>query len=184
MKPTPYRDRSRAELLAEKEQVQAQFEALKGRGLKLDMSRGKPGKAQLDLVMDLFDVLKTPEDYMDGGMDMRNYGQLAGAPSAQAYFADVLGCKPSQTFVGGNASLNLMYDVIAKAHTHGLLHSDTPWSQLKGVRFLCPAPGYDRHFKVTESFGVEMITIPMTPDGPDMDAVEAAVKAVWAVIDR
>lgn len=186
MKPTPYRDRSRAELLAEKEQVQAQFEALKGRGLKLDMSRGKPGKAQLDLVMDLFDVLKTPEDYMDGGMDMRNYGQLAGAPSAQAYFADVLGCKPSQTFVGGNASLNLMYDVIAKAHTHGLLHSDTPWSQLKGVKFLCPAPGYDRHFKVTESFGVEMITIPMTPEGPDMDQVEAAiqdpmVKGMWCV---
>ena len=95
MKSTPYRDRTRAELLAEKEQVQTRYEELKGRGLKLDMSRGKPGKAQLDMVMDMFDVLKTPEDYMDGGMDMRNYGQLAGAPSAQAYFADLLQALPN-----------------------------------------------------------------------------------------
>ena len=182
----PYSTLTKAELQAEKAEVQAKYEDLKAKGLKLDMSRGKPGKAQLDLVMDMFDVLKTPADYMDGKLDVRNYGELAGVPSARALFADILGCRVEETFVGGNASLNLMYDVIAKAHTHGLLHSDAPWSQLKGVKFLCPAPGYDRHFKVTESFGVEMITIAMTPQGPDMDAVEAAVKdpmvkGMWCV---
>ena len=186
MNTIPYSARSKEELQAEKAAVQAKYDELKQRGLKLDMSRGKPGKAQLDMVMDIFDVLKTPEDYMDGGIDVRNYGQLSGIPSAKALFADILGCKEEETFIGGNASLNLMYDVIAKAHTHGLLHSDSPWSQQKGIKFLCPAPGYDRHFKVTESFGVEMITIPMTPEGPDMDKVEEAikdplVKGMWCV---
>ena len=186
MNTIPYSARSKEELQAEKAAVQAKYDELKQRGLKLDMSRGKPGKAQLDMVMDIFDVLKTPEDYMDGGIDVRNYGQLSGIPSAKALFADILGCKTEETFIGGNASLNLMYDVIAKAHTHGLLHSDSPWSQQKGIKFLCPAPGYDRHFKVTESFGVEMITIPMTSEGPDMDKVEEAikdplVKGMWCV---
>ena len=182
----PYSACSKAELQAEKASVEAQYEALKAKGLKLDMSRGKPGKAQLDLVMDMFDVLKKPEDYLDGKLDVRNYGELGGVPSAKALFADILGCKPEETFIGGNASLNLMYDVISKAHTHGLLHSEKPWAKLDHVKFLCPAPGYDRHFAVTQSFGVEMVTIPMTPEGPDMDAVEAAVKdpavkGMWCV---
>ncbi len=183
---TAYTARTKDELQTEQKAVRAEFEALKARGLKLDMSRGKPGKAQLDLVMDMFDVLKTPEDYLDGKLDVRNYGELSGIPSAKALFADILGCGPEEVFVGGNASLNLMYDVISKAHTHGLLHSEKPWSKLEGVKFLCPVPGYDRHFAVTQTFGVEMIPIPMTAEGPDMDAVEAAiadplVKGMWCV---
>ena len=172
---TAYTTRTKDELQTEERAVRAKFEELKARGLKLDMSRGKPGKAQLDLVMDMFDVLKTPEDYLDGKLDVRNYGELSGIPSAKALFADILGCRPAEVFVGGNASLNLMYGVISKAHTHGLLHSEKPWSKLEGIKFLCPVPGYDRHFAVTQSFGVEMIPIPMTAEGPDMDAVEAAI---------
>ena len=183
---TAYTTRTKDELQTEERAVRAKFEELKARGLKLDMSRGKPGKAQLDLVMDMFDVLKTPEDYLDGKLDVRNYGELSGIPSAKALFADILGCRPAEVFVGGNASLNLMYGVISKAHTHGLLHSEKPWSKLEGIKFLCPVPGYDRHFAVTQSFGVEMIPIPMTAEGPDMDAVEAAiadplVKGMWCV---
>ena len=117
---------------------------------------------------------------------MRNYGELTGVPSAKRLFAELLGVTPSQILVGGSASLNLMYDLIAKAWTHGLLHSPRPWSQEPAVRFLCPAPGYDRHFRVSQSFGMELIPIAMTPDGPDMDAVEAAVrdpavKGIWCV---
>jgi len=182
----PYSALSKAELQAELAAVQAKYDSLKAKGLKLNMARGKPGKAQLDMVMDIFDVLKTPEDYMDGNLDVRNYGELSGAPAARALFADILGCKVEETFIGGAASLNLMYDLIAKAHTHGLLHSEKPWSQETGLKFLCPAPGYDRHFKITESFGMEMITIGMTPEGPDMDAIEEAVKdpkvkGIWCV---
>ena len=183
---TTYTARTKAELQTEANSVRAQFEELKARGLKLDMSRGKPGKAQLDIVMDMFDALKSAEDYLDGALDVRNYGDLTGIPSAKAYFADVLGCQPSEVIVGGSASLNLMYDLISKAFTHGLLHSEKPWGKLDKVKFLCPAPGYDRHFNVTGTFGVEMITIPMTSEGPDMDAVEAAiadptVKGMWCV---
>lgn len=183
---TTYTARTKAELQTEVNSVRAKFEELKARGLKLDMSRGKPGKAQLDMVMDMFDTLKSNEDYLDGALDVRNYGELTGIPSAKVYFADVLGCKPSEVIVGGNASLNLMYDLISKAFTHGLLHSEKPWAKLDGVKFLCPSPGYDRHFGVTATFGVEMITIPMTSEGPDMDAVEAAikdpmVKGMWCV---
>ena len=162
------------------------FEDLKTRGLKLDMSRGKPGKEQLDLVSDLLTVLQDPADCFDGGTDVRNYGGLEGIPSARAYFADVLGCRPEECFIGGSASLTLMYDTISKAYTHGLLHSEKPWAKLEQVRFLCPAPGYDRHFRITESFGAELITVEMTADGPDMDQVEElvkdpAVKGIWCV---
>ena len=119
-------------------------------------------------------------------MDARNYGELAGLPCAKKYFADVLGCKPEECYIGGNASLTLMYDTIAKAHTHGLLRSEKPWAKLDKVKFLCPAPGYDRHFKISESFGMELVTIPMTETGPNMDAVEEtvkdpAVKGMWCV---
>ena len=182
-----YQDMSREELRQSFDQASKEFEQLKGLGLKLNMARGKPGKQQLDMVSEgLFGVFQKPEDFVDGGVDCRNYGELSGLPGARRLFAEILGCKPEQVFVGGNASLQLMYDSISKAVTHGLLHSQRPWKEEKGLKWLCPAPGYDRHFKVTESFGFELVTIPMTPDGPDMDAVEKAiqdpaVKGMWNV---
>ena len=171
---------------AEYAAVKAAFEEQKALGLKLNMARGKPGTEQLDLVMDMMHVLVTPEDYVDEGIESRNYGEVAGLPSARRLFADILGCRAEQVFVGGNASLQLMYDAVSKAYTHGRLHSEKPWSKLKKVKWLCPAPGYDRHFKVSESFGMELITVPMTAEGPDMDLVERliadpAVKGMWNV---
>ena len=181
-----YRNLTRPELEAELAAVRADYEALKGKGLKLNMARGKPGKQQLDMVSGLFDVFHTPEDFLSDGIDCRNYGELAGLPAARRLFAEILGCKESQVFAGGNASLQLMYDTVSKAMTHGLLHSEKPWCKEEGLKWLCPAPGYDRHFKITESFGFELVAIPITPDGPDMDAVEAAVrdpkvKGIWCV---
>ena len=181
-----YRDWTKEELRAEKAAVTAHFADLKGRGLKLNMARGKPGKEQLDMVSGILTVLQTPEDCMDGGVDARNYGELSGLHSAKVLWADILGCKPEECFIGGNASLTLMYDTISKAYTHGLLHSEKPWCKLDSVKWLCPAPGYDRHFKITESFGFELITVPMTATGPDMDKVEElvrdpAVKGIWCV---
>ena len=181
-----YRSMSREQLQAEYSAVTEDFAALKAKGLKLDMSRGKPGKAQLDLVSGILSVLEKPEDCVVDGVDVRNYGELTGLPCAKRYFAEILGCQPEECFIGGNASLTLMYDTISKAYTHGLLHSEKPWSKLEKVKFLCPAPGYDRHFKISESFGMEMITIEMTENGPDMDAVEEAVKdpavkGMWCV---
>ena len=174
------------ELQARLEAELAAFEACKAKGLKLDMSRGKPGREQLDLSLPMMNNLNTPEDCVADGMDVRNYGVLDGLPSCKRLFAELLGVREEQVFVGGNASLQLMYDTIAKAYTHGLLHSDKPWGKLDTVKFLCPAPGYDRHFAVTQSFGMELISIPMTAEGPDMDAVEAAiqdpaVKGMWCV---
>lgn len=153
-----------------------EYEDLKARGLKLNMARGKPGKAQLDLVSDIFQLMQKPEDYVSDGVDVRNYGELSGLPAAKRLFAEILDCRPEQVFVGGNASLQLMYDTVSKAYTHGLLHSERPWCKEPVVKWLCPAPGYDRHFKVTESFGFELITVPMTDEGPDMDVVEEAIK--------
>ena len=183
---TAYSKMTAEERRAEYAKVSREYEDLKARGLKLNMARGKPGKAQLDLVSDIFSLMQKPEDYVSDGIDVRNYGELSGLPAAKRLFAEILGCKPEQVFVGGNASLQLMYDTISKAYTHGLLHSERPWCREPVVKFLCPAPGYDRHFKVTESFGFELITIPMTDEGPDMDAVEKAiqdpaVKGMWNV---
>ena len=166
--------------------VQAAYEACKAKGLKLNMARGKPSRAQLDLSSDLLSVLVDPAECIADGVDARNYGELSGLVCAREYFADILGCKPSQVFAGGNASLQLMYDTISKAMTHGLLHSESPWAKQDGLKWLCPAPGYDRHFKVTESFGFELITVPMTETGPDMDVVEELirdpkVKGMWNV---
>ena len=154
--------------------------------LKLNMARGKPGKEQLDLVSGILTVLSDPADCVCDDIDVRNYGNLTGLPSAKALFADILGCKPEQCFIGGCASLQLMYDLIAKAYTHGLKNSLRPWSQEPKVKWLCPAPGYDRHFGISKSFGMEMINIPMTEDGPDMDLVEdlvkdPTVKGIWCV---
>ena len=183
---TAYPKMSAEERKAEYAKVSREYEDLKAKGLKLNMARGKPGKAQLDLVSDIFSLMQKPEDYVSDGIDVRNYGELSGLPAAKRLFAEILGCKPEQVFVGGNASLQLMYDTISKAYTHGLLHSERPWCREPVVKFLCPSPGYDRHFKVTESFGFELITIPMTDEGPDMDAVEKAiqdpaVKGMWNV---
>ena len=181
-----YTDMTAQQRKAEYSAVLADYEKQKALGLKLNMARGKPGKEQLDMVTDLCNILVKPEDFICDGIDSRNYGNVDGLPAAKELFADILGCKPEQCFVGGNASLQLMYDVIAKAYTNGLLHSDKPWSKLEKVKWLCPAPGYDRHFKVTASFGMELITVPMTAYGPDMDMVEAlikdpAVKGMWNV---
>jgi DNA-binding transcriptional MocR family regulator len=173
---TAYAKMSRAEQEAEYAALSKQFEALKAQGLNLNMARGKPGKLQLDMVSDIFNVFQKPEDFVSDGIDCRNYGELSGLPAAKRLFADILGCKPEQVFVGGNASLELMYDTISKAMTHGMLHSIRPWSQERTVKWLCPAPGYDRHFKVTETFGFELVTVPMTAEGPDMDVVEEAIK--------
>ena len=167
-----YADMTPAQLQTEYSNVREAFDALKKKNLKLDMSRGKPGKEQLDLVSDILTVLSKPEDCVADSLDVRNYGELTGLPCAKRYFAEILGCRPEECFIGGNASLTLMYDTIAKAYTHGLLHSEKPWSKLDTTKFLCPSPGYDRHFNVTKSFGMELITIPMTQAGPDMAAVE------------
>ena len=173
---TAYAQMTEQERKEEYARLQREFDALKAQGLSLNMARGKPGKAQLDLVSDIFDLMQKPEDYVSDGIDVRNYGELTGLPAAKRLFADILGCRPEQVFVGGNASLQLMYDTVSKAYTHGLLHSEKPWCKEETLKWLCPAPGYDRHFKVTESFGFELITIPMTDEGPDMYAVEEAIK--------
>ena len=148
------------------------------------MARGKPSRAQLDLSNELLNM--HIDDTVDEGVEARNYGELMGLPACRRLFADLLGVRYEQLFMGGNSSLTLMYDTISKAYTHGLLHSDKPWSQLDKVKFLCPVPGYDRHFTISETFGMEMIPIPILDDGPDMDMVEElikdeSVKGMWCV---
>lgn len=182
----PYSCMNRDELMRAYEETLSDFERCKALSLKLDMSRGKPSKAQLDYVSGILTQVQTPEDCIDDGIDARNYGQLAGLPCARHYWADVLGCRDTQVFVGGAASLNMMFDVISRAYTHGLLHSERPWCRESVVKFLCPSPGYDRHFSISQFFGAELITVPMTPEGPDMDIVESlvkdpAVKGIWTV---
>lgn len=186
MEVATYACRSREELRVEFHKLRADYQRLRQEGLALDMSRGKPSKLQLDLVSDMLSILTEADQCVIDGKDARNYGDLAGLDCARAYWADVLGCRPSQTFVGGNASLGLMHDLIARAYTHGLKDSPRPWCKEERLKFLCPAPGYDRHFRITESFGFELITVPMTPDGPDMDVVESLVrdplvKGIWCV---
>ena len=175
-----------AEMKTAYTQALADFEGWKAKNLKLNMARGKPSSAQLDLVSDILTVLTDPAECKVDGIDSRNYGELGGLPCAKQYWADVLGCQTAEVFVGGSASLTLMYDLISKAYSHGLKNSLKPWCQEEKVKFLCPAPGYDRHFRITESFGAELITIPMGETGPDMDMVEElvkdpAVKGIWCV---
>ena len=182
----PYSCRTLPQLEAEYNREFKKYFACKEKGLKLDMSRGKPSKAQLDLVSDILTVLQTGDDCIDEGLDARNYGELAGLPCARRYWADMLDCRESQIFIGGAASLNMMFDVISRAYTHGLLHSPQPWCREEKVKFLCPSPGYDRHFAIAQFFGAQLITVPMTPTGPDMDLVEKyvqdpAVKGIWCV---
>ena len=182
----PYALLSPEERKEEYARLQAEYNALKAKGLHLNMARGKPGTQQLDMVSDIFHLMHKPEDFFSDGIDVRNYGEMAGIPAARRLFAEILDCKPEQVFVGGNASLQLMFTTISTAYTHGMLHSPRPWCREEKVKWLCPSPGYDRHFRITEAFGFELITIPMTDSGPDMDAVEEAVKdpavkGIWCV---
>lgn len=181
-----YACRSREELRQEADKVVGRYVQLKQEGLNLDMSRGKPSKMQLDMVSDILTVLTDADDCMVDGIDSRNYGDLAGLNCAREYWAEMLGCRPEQTFVGGNASLSMMFDLLSRAYTHGLVDSVRPWCKEERIKFLCPSPGYDRHFRITESFGFELITVPMTPYGPDMDVVEELiqdpmVKGIWCI---
>ena len=181
-----YSDMSTVELEREYHLVADRYEQLKQKKLNLNMSRGKPSKLQLDLVDDILKTLTCGEDCVTNGVDARNYGELTGLRCVKEYWADLLGCKPEHVFAGGNSSLNLMFDVISRAYSHGLLHSERPWCKEETVKFLCPSPGYDRHFLITQFFGAELITIPMTPNGPDMDMVEEyakdpQVKGIWCV---
>ena len=182
-----YQELTKEELLTLKAELNAAYEDAKGKGLKLDMSRGKPAVNQLDMTMDFLDVVNSQSAMKaEDGMDVRNYGGLDGIPEAKKLMADILEVKPENVIVCGNASLTIMYDTVSRAMTHGIL-GNTPWCKLDHVKFLCPVPGYDRHFGITEHFGIEMINVPMTPTGPDMDMVEElvstdpAIKGIWCV---
>lgn len=182
-----YKEMSKEELAALKTELGKAYEDAKGKGLKLDMSRGKPSAAQLDMTMPIMDVLNAESDLRtEAGVDCRNYGVMDGIPEAKALMGAMMGVAPEKVIVCGNASLTIMYNTVSRSVTHGVCGS-TPWCKLDKVKFLCPVPGYDRHFAVTEHFGIEMINIPMTPTGPDMDLVEKyvnedpAVKGIWCV---
>ncbi len=182
-----YKMMTKKELMAQKAELDSQFADAKKKGLQLDMSRGKPEPAQLDMGMGILDALTSDSDMkcMEG-MDTRNYGLLTGITEAKHLMADVMDVPAENVIVFGNSSLSIMYDMISRSVTHGVMES-TPWCKLDKVKFLCPAPGYDRHFAITEHFGIEMIWIPMTATGPDMDLVEKyvsedeAVKGIWCV---
>ena len=182
-----YKSMSKEELLELQSELKAAYEDAKGKGLKLDMSRGKPAPIQLEDSMGLLDVLNSKSDMKaENGLDCRNYGCLDGIPEVKRLMAEMMETTPEHVIVCGNSSLNLMYDSVSRSMTHGVCGS-TPWCKLDKVKFLCPVPGYDRHFAVTQHFGIEMINIPMHEDGPDMDLVknyvekDAAVKGIWCV---
>ena len=184
---TPYKELSREQLQAMKADLEKQFEEVKAKGLNLDMSRGKPSKKQLELAMDMLEELKSTDKLKcETGIDCRNYGLLDGIPEARRLLGAMTEVSADQIVIFGNSSLNVMFDTVSRSMTHGVCGS-TPWCKLDKVKFLCPAPGYDRHFKITEYFGIEMITVPMTPTGPDMDMIEElvsadpAIKGVWCV---
>ena len=166
-----YKMMSKQELLSEQEALLKRFEEYKAMGLKLDMSRGKPSKEQLDLSMDML----KPIDYTENGFDVRNYGILDGLQSCKELFAQLLDVDAKNVLVGPAASLNLMYDYVCQCYCEGVLGS-TPWSKLDSVKFLCLVPGYDRHFTILEHFGIEMINVPMTAEGPDMEVIEELIK--------
>jgi DNA-binding transcriptional MocR family regulator len=177
---------SREEIKAVKQQAEQKYNEFKAQGLKLDMSRGKPSPEQLDLTMDMLNVLNKDNLVSESGMDCRNYGGLDGIPEAKKLLAPMVGADESNVIVFGNSSLNIMFWVMQLAFTHGVL-GGKPFSQAGKLKFLCPVPGYDRHFAITEFFGFEMINIPMNEDGPDMDMIESlvsedeSIKGIWCV---
>ena len=182
-----YKSMSKEELLELQSELKAAYEDAKAKGLKLDMSRGKPAPIQLEESMGLLDVLNSESDMKaENGLDCRNYGCLDGIPEVKRLMAEMMETTPEHVIVCGNSSLNLMYDSVSRSMTHGVCGS-TPWCKLDKVKFLCPVPGYDRHFAVTQHFGIEMINVPMHEDGPDMDLVkkyvenDPAVKGIWCV---
>lgn len=183
-----YQEKSNAELQAILTELKSDYANIKKAGLKLDMSRGKPSPEQLDISSDLLDVMNRGSDFIaEDGSDCRNYGSLDGIPEAKRLMASLLEVEPSETFIGSGSSLNLMHDLISFCWLHPLPGCDKPWSAQGEVRFLCPVPGYDRHFAVTDHFGIQNIPVPMTSTGPDMDEVERliandpAIKGIWCV---
>ena len=183
-----YLDLSKQELEKEYGNLVKRFEEIKGMGLNLNMARGKPSKEQLDLSLPMLDTINSKSDFIgEDKMDCRNYGLLNGITECRKLFADILGVDAENVIVGGSSSLNMMFDTISCFMTAPAVEGCKPWYEVKNRKFLCPVPGYDRHFGVTEYFGVEMINVPMTPEGPDMDMVEKlvaeddAIKGIWCV---
>lgn len=182
-----YREMSKEELRAEREVLLRAFDAYKAKGLKLNMARGKPGAEQLAISMPMLDVLSSSSDCraMDGA-DCRNYGELAGIVDARKLFGEYMGVSPEEIFIGGSSSLAMMYDTIVRAKLKGVAGSEKPWDKYEKIKFICPVPGYDRHFTICEFLGIEMLSVPMYEDGPDMDVVEKlaadeTVKGMWCV---
>ena len=182
-----YVEMSQEELKAEIASLKESYKKYQDMELSLDMSRGNPCREQLDLSMVMMDALNSDADLScEDGTDCRNYGVVSGIQEAKVLIGDMMENNPDNIIIYGNSSLNVMYDTVSRAMTHGIM-GNTPWCKLDKVKFLCPAPGYDRHFSITEYFGIEMITVPMTPEGPDMDMVEKlvsedeSVKGIWCV---
>lgn len=182
-----YSEMTKEELNAEYALLKQQYKEFQYKALSLDMSRGKPSPEQLDLSMGMMDVLGPQADMTgEDGVDCRNYGDLEGIPECKELLADIMEVNPDNIIIYGNSSLNVMFDFISRSYTHGVMGS-TPWCKLPSVKFLCVVPGYDRHFKITEYFGIEMINVPMLETGPDMDMVEQlvssddSIKGIWCV---
>ena len=183
-----YQELSREELLSLREQLLAEYEDAKGKGLKLDMSRGKPCSEQLDISDRMLDIVNSGHHcHTKAGLDCRNYGLIDGLPSCRKLFSEFIQVPEEQVMVGGNSSLNMMFDTISCFMTKSPVEGEKPWLNVEGRKFLCPVPGYDRHFAITEYYGFEMIPVPMTDKGPDMDVIEnlvandADIKGIWCV---
>lgn len=183
----PFKEMTKEELQSLRTQLSAKYKDYQAKELKLDMSRGKPSADQLDLSMGMMDVLSSSDDLTcEDGTDCRNYGVLDGLKEAKELLGDMMEVSPENIIIYGNSSLNVMYDTVARSITNGVM-GNTPWCRLDKVKFLCPVPGYDRHFGITQYFGIEMINIPMNSEGPDMDMVEdlvskdASIKGIWCV---
>ena len=176
------------ELEQEYQSLKKQYEEIKGMGLSLNMARGKPGKAQLDLSLDMLDIVNSSSDFVGADkMDCRNYGILAGIEECRKLFGDILGVDYKNVMVGGSSSLNMMFDTISCMMTKPIVEGCKPWYEVPDRKFLCPVPGYDRHFGITGYYGFEMIPVPMDENGPDMDMIEKlvaedeSIKGVWCV---
>ena len=182
------KDLSKQELLSLQKELKEKYSKYKNMNLSLDMSRGKPGVEQLGVSEGLLKCIQTNEDcFSEDGIDCRNYSHLEGIPEARKLFADIMGLSPDEVIAAGNSSLNIMYDTVARGMLFGVLGSEKPWGKYDKIKFLCPVPGYDRHFTVCETFGIEMINVPMTAEGPDMDIIanlvesDETIKGMWCI---